>query len=111
MIVELTRIVTFEAAHRLPAVPDGHSYTVEITVRGAVDPITGFFIDYEDIQQAWAPLHKALDHRYLNEIEGLENPSTEVLAGWIWERLDVPGLHKLTIQETGKERCTYRGEV
>ena len=86
---------TFEAAHRLPNVPPdhkcarlhGHSFHVRVTVTGPVDQKLGWVIDFADVKAAFAPLHAALDHRYLNEIEGLENPTSEVLAVWLWERL------------------------
>ncbi len=86
---------TFEAAHRLPNVPPGHkcarlhghSFRVRVTVTGPVDPKLGWVIDFADVKRAFAPLDAKLDHRYLNEVEGLENPTSEVLAQWIWERL------------------------
>jgi 6-pyruvoyltetrahydropterin/6-carboxytetrahydropterin synthase len=92
MKVRLTRDFTFEAAHLLPRVPEGHkclrlhghSFRVEITVEGDVDPSTGWFLDYGVIRDAAEPLRKQLDHYYLNEIAGLENPTSENLAVWIW---------------------------
>ena len=110
---------TFEAAHRLPNVaPDhkcarlhGHSFRVRVTVTGPVDPTMGWVIDFADVKQAFAPLHAALDHRYLNEIEGLENPTSEVLAQWIWGRLK-PKLSMLSaveVRETCTVGCVYRG--
>ena len=119
MIVELKTTVSFEAAHHLPTMPPrhkcrrlhGHSYYVDIVVRGPVDPTTGLYIDYSEIQTAWAPCHEQLDHRLLNEIEGLEIPTSEVLAGWIWDHLveALPGLTRITIRETRTEECTYMG--
>ena len=119
MQVDLERTFRFEAAHLLPNVPEGHkcrrlhghSFIVDVTVRGAVDPEVGWFVDYADLDAAFAPLHEALDHRYLNEIEGLENPTSEVLAGWLWERLDraVPGLWRITVHETCDAECSYYG--
>ncbi len=119
-IVELSRTFRFEAAHYLPRLPEGHkcrrvhghSYAVEVVVRGPVDPDTGFFVDYADISEAFRPLRTALDHRLLNEIEGLENPTSENLARWLWQRLcgAVRGLHAITIAETCTSKCTYRGE-
>src|SRR5690554_7378382 len=92
MIVELKKSFTFEAAHSLPNTPEGHkcrrlhghSYTIEIEVKGEVGEHSGWLIDFTDIKTAWEPLHAELDHYYLNEIEGLENPTSEVLSGWIW---------------------------
>src|SRR5512146_1928 len=95
MIVELFKEYRFEAAHRLPRVPaghkcarlHGHSFKIEVVVSGEVDPVTGWLIDFAELERAWKPLHEQLDHRYLNETEGLDNPTSEVLARWIWERL------------------------
>ena len=109
----------FEAAHRLPMVPPGHkcerlhghSFVCEVAVRGPVDPERGWFIDYADINDAFAPIHKSLDHYYLNDIEGLANPTSENLALWIWNRLAglLPGLFRITIKETCTARCDYFG--
>jgi 6-pyruvoyltetrahydropterin/6-carboxytetrahydropterin synthase len=120
MIVELVKEIPFEAAHRLPKVPEGHkcarlhghSFKCEVAVRGEVDDRTGWFIDYADIIDAFEPIRKRLDHYYLNEIEGLENPTSEILAHWIWERLNgqLPGLHRITIRETCTARCDYYGQ-
>lgn len=110
---------SFEAAHRLPNVPadhkcarlHGHSFHVRVTVTGPVDPALGWVIDFADVKNAFAPIHSALDHRYLNEIEGLENPTSEVLAQWIWEKL-APGLPLLSaveVRETCTVGCVFRG--
>jgi 6-pyruvoyltetrahydropterin/6-carboxytetrahydropterin synthase len=119
MIVDLVREFTFEAAHRLPNVPPdhkcarlhGHSFRCEIAVRGEVDPKTGWFIDYAEISDAFEPLRQRLDHYYLNEIEGLDNATSENVARWIWERLEgrLPGLLRVTIRETCAARCDYFG--
>lgn len=120
MKVRLVREYRFEAAHRLPKVPKGHkcerlhghSFKVELSVRGLVDPETGWFIDYGDLDDRWQPLHELLDHNYLNEVPGLENPTSEVLAGFIWERLkpDLPTLTRVTVHETCDARCEYEGD-
>ncbi len=120
MNVRLVRKVGFEAAHRLPHVPEGHkcqrlhghSFRVEIIVEGPVDQQTGWFIDYAVIDDAWAPLFDMLDHNYLNEVEGLENPTSEVLCGWLWERLSasLPALSKIVVHETCNAACEYEGE-
>ncbi len=119
MRVTLCKELRFEAAHLLPRVPEGHkcrrlhghSYRVEIEVEGEVDPETGWLLDYAEIGQAFSPLHAALDHRYLNEVEGLENPTSENLARWIWERLArVLPLAAVRVAETCTSSCTYRGE-
>ncbi len=119
MEVELTREFRFEAAHLLPHVPPGHkcarlhghSFRCEITVTGPVDPVTGWFLDFGDIESACAPLREQLDHHYLNDVPGLENPTSEILAAWLWERLKdrLPGLAGITVQETCTSRCHYRG--
>jgi 6-pyruvoyltetrahydropterin/6-carboxytetrahydropterin synthase len=119
-IVELHRDVTFEAAHRLPHVPPGHkcarlhghSFRIRLVVRGPVDPYTGWLMDFGDIKAAWAPLDAQLDHYYLNDIPGLENPTSEVLAKWIWDRLrpTLPRLHVVKVHETCTSGCEYRGE-
>ena len=110
---------SFEAAHRLPNVPadhkcarlHGHSFLVRLTVAGTVGDASGWVMDFADITAAMAPLHEALDHRYLNEIEGLENPTSENLALWVWQRLKprLPALAKLVIHETCTSGCEYRG--
>lgn len=120
MIVELIKEFRFESAHHLPNVPaehkcrrlHGHSYRVAITVKGEVDPHMGWLIDYGDIKEAIAPIREELDHYYLNEIEGLENPTSEVLARWIWEKLKptLPLLYSIHIHETCESSCIYRGE-
>ena len=110
----------FEAAHRLPNVPEGHkcarlhghSFRVEVHVRGPVDPTLGWVMDFADLKAAWKPLHELLDHRYLNEIPGLENSTSEVLAKWIWARLQpvLPGLARIVVRETCTSGCAYEGE-
>jgi 6-pyruvoyltetrahydropterin/6-carboxytetrahydropterin synthase len=119
--LELQRVLRLEAAHRLPNLPPdhkcsrlhGHSFQVTLHVRGEVDPGLGWVVDYADIKEAFAPLHDALDHRYLNDVPGLENPTSENLAIWIWERLAprLPGLTAVEIAETCTTRCIYRGEA
>lgn len=119
-IVELTKQFTFEAAHSLPNVPPGHkcarlhghSFRVEVTVRGPVDPRTGWLMDFGELKEKFRPLEDALDHQFLNEIPGLENSTSEHIARWIWKRLkaEVPVLHSVTVHETCTSRCVYRGE-
>lgn len=110
----------FEAAHLLPHVPEGHkcgrlhghSFRVRVSVDGPVDQDTGWVMDFADIKAAFLPLLQQLDHYYLNEIEGLENPTSEVLAAWIWKRLrkSLPRLSSVSVRETCNSGCTYRGE-
>lgn len=118
--MDLFKIFTLEAAHRLPHVPEGHkcarlhghSFRIEVVVRGSVDPRTGWVMDFADIKAAFQPIHEQLDHRYLNEIEGLENPTSEELARWIWRRLAprLPGLAEVVVHETCTSGCRYRGD-
>jgi 6-pyruvoyltetrahydropterin/6-carboxytetrahydropterin synthase len=120
MRVELVRDYRFEAAHRLPNLPEGHkcrrlhghSFRFSVELAGEVDPRTGFLIDFGDVDVLVAPLVDKLDHYYLNEIEGLENPTSEVLAAWLWRRLrpTLPQLVAITVAETCDARCIYRGE-
>lgn len=110
---------TFEAAHRLPNVPPehkcarlhGHSFRTEVHVSGTVGSETGWVIDFADIKAAFAPLEKMLDHHYLNEIPGLENPTSENIARWIWERLSstLSGLSMVIVRETCTSGCRYTG--
>jgi 6-pyruvoyltetrahydropterin/6-carboxytetrahydropterin synthase len=119
MRTRLVKDFQFEAAHRLPRVPEGHkcgrlhghSFKIQVEIAGEVDPETGWLLDYADIADAFRPLHETLDHRYLNEIEGLENPTSEVLAAWIWQRLisSLPQLARVTVQETCSARCVFEG--
>lgn len=91
----------------------GHSFRVEVVVAGDVDPQSGYLIDYGDIKNAIRPIEERLDHRLLNEIEGLENPTSEVLAAWIWDRLHerLPLLSEVVVHETCTSRCHYAGPV
>ncbi len=118
--MEIFKAFTIEAAHRLPNVPDGHkcgrvhghSFQLEIHVRGEVGPKTGWVMDFADIKQAFKPIFDQLDHNYLNEISGLANPTSENLAIWIWKSLKptLPLLSKIVIRETCTSGCIYAGE-
>jgi 6-pyruvoyltetrahydropterin/6-carboxytetrahydropterin synthase len=120
MQVELTRTFAFSAAHALPCTgPDhkcrethGHNFTVEITVRGRVEPETGWLLDFGDLRRIVDPVIARLDHHLLNEIPGLGNPTSEMLSRWIWDRLRpaLPGLRRVTVCETPSSRCSYWGE-
>lgn len=120
MRVELSKDYGFEAAHRLPNAPPGHkcqrmhghSYRVEITIAGEVDAHAGWLQDFADITAVVEPLLKReLDHRTLNDVPGLENPTAELLCAWLWSRLrpQLPNLGAITVHETCAARCTYRG--
>lgn len=121
MKLELRKTFQFEAAHLLPHLPKthkcrrlhGHSFQVEIVVEGSCDPKLGWVMDYAEISRAFMPTWTRLDHHYLNEIPGLENPTSENIAVWIWGRLK-PRLRLLTevvVAETCTARCAYRGPV
>ncbi len=119
MRARLTKDFTFEAAQTLPKAPEGHkcrrmhghSFKIEVSVEGDVDPQTGWIYDHAEIGAAMKPLLKILDHSYLNEIEGLENPTIEKMAAWFWKKLQsqCPGLCEIVVHETPTARCVYRG--
>ncbi|KWU01363.1 MAG: 6-carboxytetrahydropterin synthase QueD [Vibrio toranzoniae] len=121
MRTELYKEFMFEAAHHLPHVPEGHkcgrlhghSFLVRLYVEGEVDPHTGWVIDFSEIKAVFKPIYNRLDHYYLNDIEGLENPTSEVLAKWIWNELkpNLPLLSKVEIKETCTAGCIYIGEA
>lgn len=110
---------TVEAAHRLPNVPaghkcgrlHGHSFRLELHVAGAVDSKTGWIMDFTDIKAAFQPTYDRLDHHYLNEIEGLANPTSENLAQWIWQQVKptLPQLARVIVRETCTSGCIYEG--
>jgi 6-pyruvoyltetrahydropterin/6-carboxytetrahydropterin synthase len=118
--MDIFKIFTIEAAHHLPNVPEGHkcrrlhghSFRIEVHVSGPVDEQAGWVLDFADVSTAFKPLFAQLDHHYLNEVEGLENPTSENLAKWIWQRLksDLPGLCKVVVQETCTAGCSYTGD-
>jgi 6-pyruvoyltetrahydropterin/6-carboxytetrahydropterin synthase len=118
--MEIFKEFGFEAAHRLPHVAadhkcarlHGHSFRVKVCVSGPVDADAGWVEDFAELKRAFRPLHERLDHNYLNEIEGLENPTSENIARWIWTRLrpTLPGLSKVVVRETCTTGCVYRGD-
>ena len=117
--MEIFKEFIVEAAHRLPNVPNGHkcarlhghSFVIQIYVSGAVGVETGWVIDFADLKSAFQPLYDQLDHNYLNEVEGLENPTSENFAIWIWTRLEprLPTLSKVIVRETCTSGCIYTG--
>jgi 6-pyruvoyltetrahydropterin/6-carboxytetrahydropterin synthase len=119
MFMELRKTFQFEAAHLLPHLPKqhkcrrlhGHSFKVEIAVGGKCDPRLGWVMDYADISDTFKPIWRKLDHFYLNEIPGLENPTSENIAVWIWKKLKpkLPLLTEVVVAETCSARCVYRG--
>ena len=119
--MEIIKEFRLESAHRLPNVPPGHkcarmhghSFRVEVHVRGEIDPQLGWVRDFADLKAAFQPLHDQLDHNCLNEVPGLENPTSENLALWIWERLlpSLSGLTRIVIRETCTSGCVYSGDA
>ena len=118
--MELFKQFSIEAAHWLPNVPadhkcrrmHGHSFQIQVHVRGPVDPRLGWVMDFAEIKAAFAPVEDEIDHRCLNDVEGLENPTSENLARWLWKRLRpaLPLLSKIVVQETCNSGCVYMGE-
>ena len=119
MKVELKKSFQFEAAHSLPNLPSnhkcyrlhGHSFKVELTLAGECDKHLGWLVDYADISAAFLPTWERLDHHYLNEIEGLDNPTSENIARWVWNEVQtkVPLLTSVEVAETCNASCIYRG--
>lgn len=117
--MDLYKDFRIEAAHRLPNVGDGHkcarlhghSFVIRIHIKGPVVEPQGWVQDFADVAAAFAPLHDMLDHRYLNDVQGLENPTSENLAIWIWRRLAdaLPMLAAVEVRETCTCGCVYRG--
>lgn len=118
--MKITQAFHFEAAHRLPFVPDdhrckrlhGHSYRVEVRLEGPVSAQSGFVADFFDIEAAFAPVLSTLDHHLLNEVPGLENPTAENIAIWIWQevRSSLPLLSAVTVFETADCWAEYAGD-
>ena len=117
--MDIFKEFTFESAHWLPNVPEGHkcarmhghSFKVRITIRGPVLDTLGWVADFSDIKSAFEPYYEELDHHCLNEVEGLENPTSENIAIWIWDKLirDLPNLAEVHVHETCRSGCIYRG--
>ena len=118
--MEIFKQFSIEAAHWLPNVPEGHkckrlhghSFRIEVHVSGPVDPHFGWVADFGDIKAAYKPVEARIDHHLLNEIPGLENPTSENLARWIWQELKpaLPLLSKIVVAETCTSGCVYQGE-
>ena len=119
MQAELIRTFRFEAAHRLPNIPEdhkcrrihGHSYRVDVHVTGEVDPHAGWVMDFAEIKSVVDPILEAIDHRLLNDVSGLENCTSELIAKYIWDRVapSLAGLTAITVWESDDSRCIYRG--
>lgn len=118
--MEIFKEFSIEAAHWLPNVPEGHkcrrlhghSFHIEVHVAGPVDPQLGWVMDFADLKKAFKPIEHQIDHYCLNDIEGLENPTSENLARWIWVRLKptLPMLSRIVVRETCTSGCSYTGE-
>jgi len=118
--MKITQAFTFEAAHRLPNVPSthkchrmhGHSYRVELQLKGTVDPKTGFVIDFFDVEKVFGPVLESLDHHTLNDIDGLENPTAENISVWIWRKVKplLDELSSVKVFETPSCWAEYEGE-
>lgn len=120
MKIKLEKDFFFEAAHKLPNVPPehkcarlhGHSYKAQIMIEGDIDPVSGWFMDHSELSAIAKPIIDGeLDHRYLNDIPGLENPTFENISQWLWSRLkpQLPGLTRITLHETPTSRCIFEG--
>lgn len=119
MRVRLVKQFDFEAAHFLPTFPEGHkcrrmhghSFRVEVVVEGEIEPSEGFLVDYGVLKAAIEPVRARVDHYVLNEIEGLENPTSEMIAVWMWDQLasTIPLLAEIIVHETCSSRCHYFG--
>lgn len=118
--MELFKEFTFEAAHLLPRVPEGHkcrrlhghSFRVALFIRGEVAPHTGWIRDFGEVKRLFQPIYDRLDHHYLNEIPGLENPTSENLCRWIWQEVKplLPELSRVRVHETCNSGCEYLGD-
>jgi 6-pyruvoyltetrahydropterin/6-carboxytetrahydropterin synthase len=118
--VDIFKTFTLESAHRLPNVPSGHkcsrvhghSFRIEIHVSGPVDDHLGWVMDFADVKTAFDPLFQRLDHQYLNDVPGLENPTSENLARWIWRELEprLPLLSSVVVHETCTSGAICRGD-
>ena len=117
--MDIFKVFTVEAAHRLPHVPEGHkcarlhghSFRIELHLSGPVHPQAGWVMDFADVKAAFKPIYERLDHHYLNDIPGLENPTSEQLAKWIWDQTKpvLPLLSTVVVHETCTSGSRYAG--
>ena len=118
-MIEIRKTFQFEAAHRLPHLPSshkcsrihGHSFKFEVAITGDIDQQKGWVLDFGEINRKVEPVVEEIDHRFLNEIQGLENPTSENIAIWLWNKLEpnLPGLVEIAVCESANSRCVYRG--
>lgn len=117
--MDIFKVFSIEAAHQLPNVPEGHkcarlhghSFRIEIHLSGPLDPHTGWVMDFAEVKAAFRPIFERLDHHYLNDIEGLDNPTSERIAEWIWDHLKpaLPLLSQVVVHETCTAGSRYCG--
>lgn len=117
--MELFKDFTFDSAHFLPNVPEGHkckrihghTYRLRVYVEGPLDPLLGWVMDFADLKKVVDPLIRQLDHQLLNDLEDLENPTCERIAIWLWDRIKpaMPHLSKVVLNETPTSGVEYRG--
>jgi 6-pyruvoyltetrahydropterin/6-carboxytetrahydropterin synthase len=118
-IMTIYKIFRFDAAHYLPNVPadhkcggmHGHTYTLKVSVSGKPSIYTGWIMDFSELKGIVEPWVNLLDHHVLNDIEGLENPTAEILCLWLWKNLkpELPGLSCIEINETPDSGVVYEG--
>ncbi|MEM8901406.1 MAG: 6-carboxytetrahydropterin synthase QueD [Bacteroidota bacterium] len=118
--MEIFKEFTFDSAHFLPNVAEGHkcrnihghTYRVRLYIAGKPDSHSGMIQDFADIKSAFKPVEKLLDHQLLNEVDGLENPTTENFIVWLWRKLkpELPGMSKIEVYETPTCGVVYKGE-
>lgn len=119
MKYELKQHFQIESARFLPKLPKthpcsqvhGHSFKIVLTLLGDLNPEIGWVMDYHEITKIMTPLLAQLDHKLLNEVPGLENPTSELLAKWLFEKVgaQIPLLKQVSIMETPSTECSYPG--
>lgn len=110
---------TFDAAHYLPHVTDhhkckkthGHTYHLTLFFDGNISPDMGWIIDYSEIKNVVTPILKLVDHQFLNEVEGLENPTCELICIWLWKKIKplITELKRIELKETPTSGAIYEG--
>lgn len=120
MAIELFREFTIESARQLPKLPadhpcarmHGHTFRIQVYIQGSIDTQSGWIMDFASLDEQLQALRLEIDHRVLNDIPGLENPTTELLARWLWQRLQpgLPGLSRIVLSENPHSGCVYSGE-